>query len=68
MTTKTAAKWEQAKEQLARDGWQVSCSRVYLAEARRAGYVEQATGETEEEAFARLCRMKMLRDSVEGCR
>lgn len=66
MTTKAVAKQEQMKERLVGEGWQVSCSRVYLAEAQRAGHVEQATGDTEEEAFARLCRMKMLRDSVEG--
>jgi len=66
MTTKAAAKWELVKERLEQEGWQVSCSRVYLAEARRAGHIEQATGETQEEAFAQLCQMT-LQDSCDGC-
>ncbi len=66
MTTKAAAKWELVKERLEREGWQVKCSRVYLAEARRGGHIEQATGETQDEAFGQLCQMT-LQDSVEGC-
>lgn len=66
MTTKTAAKWELVKERLIQEGWKVSCSRVFLAEARRAGHIEQATGESEDEAFAQLCQMT-LQDSVDGC-
>jgi hypothetical protein len=66
MTTKTAAKWEMVRERLIQEGWQVSCSRVFLAEARRAGHIEQATGETEDEAFAQLCQMT-LQDTVDGC-
>jgi hypothetical protein len=66
MTTKTAAKWELVQERLIREGWKVSCSRVYLAEARREGHIEQATGATEDEAFAQLCQMT-LQDSCEGC-
>lgn len=66
MTTKTAAKAELVKERLIQEGWKVSCSRVYLAEARREGHIEQATGETEDEAFAQLCQMT-LQDSVDGC-
>ena len=66
MTTKTAAKWELVKERLEKEGWQVKCTRVYLAEARREGHIEQATGETQDEAFAQLCQMT-LQDSCDGC-
>jgi hypothetical protein len=66
MTTRTAAKWEQVRDRLEKDGWQVKCTRVYLAEARREGHIEQATGDTQEEAFAQLCQMT-LQDSVDGC-
>ncbi len=66
MTTQAAAKWEQVRERLEKEGWQVKCSRVYLAEARREGHIEQATGDTQEEAFAQLCQMT-LQDSVDGC-
>jgi hypothetical protein len=66
MTTKAATKWEQVRDRLEEEGWQVKCTRVYLAEARRAGHIEQATGETEDEAFAQLCQMT-LQDTVDGC-
>jgi len=66
MTTKAAAKWEVVKERLEKEGWQVKCARVYLAEARREGHIEQATGETQDEAFAQLCQMT-LQDSCDGC-
>jgi hypothetical protein len=66
MTTKAAAKWERVAERLEAEGWAVSCEKVYLAEARREGHIEQATGETKDEAFGRLCQMT-LQDSVEGC-
>ncbi len=66
MTTKAAAKWELVKERLEREGWKVTCSRVYLAEARKEGHIEQATGETRDEAFGQLCQMT-LQDSVDGC-
>jgi hypothetical protein len=66
MTTKAATKWEQVRDRLEDEGWQVKCTRVYLAEARRAGHIEQATGETEDEAFAQLCQMT-LQDTVDGC-
>ena len=66
METKAAAKWEQVRDRLEQEGWQVKCTRVYLAEARRAGHIEQATGATEDEAFGQLCQMT-LQDSVDGC-
>ena len=44
----------------------MKCTRVYLAEARREGHIEQATGETEDEAFGQLCQMT-LQDTVDGC-
>jgi hypothetical protein len=66
MTTKQAAKWEQVRDRLEQEGWEVKCTRVYLAEARRAGHIEQATGETQDEAFGQLCQMT-LQDSVDGC-
>ena len=66
MTTKAAAKWEQVRDRLEQEGWQVKCTRVYLAEARRAGHIEQATGDTQDEAFDQLCQMT-LQDSVDGC-
>ena len=37
MTTKQAAKWELVRDRLEQEGWEVKCTRVYLAEARRAG-------------------------------
>ena len=45
---------------------EVKCTRVYLAEARRAGHIEQATGATRDDAFGQLCQMT-LQDSVDGC-
>jgi len=66
MTTKAASKWEQVRDRLEQEGWEVKCTRVYLAEARREGHIEQATGDTQEEAFAQLCQMT-LQDSVDGC-
>jgi hypothetical protein len=66
MTTKQAAKWERVSERLVEEGWAVSCEKVWLAEARREGHIEQATGATRDEAFGRLCQMT-LQDSVDGC-
>jgi len=66
MTTKQAAKWEQVAERLEEEGWVVSCEKVWLAEARRHGTIEQATGKTRDEAFAQLCQMT-LQDTVDGC-
>ena len=66
MTTKQAAKWEMVKERLESEGWEVTCTRVFLAEARRRGHIEQATGDTRDEAFGQLCQMT-LQDSVDGC-
>ena len=66
MTTKQAAKWEQVAERLEEEGWAVSCEKVWLAEARRQGNIEQATGKTRDEAFAQLCQMT-LQDTVDGC-
>jgi len=66
MTTKQAAKWELVKDRLEGEGWVVTCEKVWLAEARREGHIEQATGATRDEAFGRLCQMT-LQDSVEGC-
>jgi hypothetical protein len=39
---------------------------VWLAEARRKGTIEQATGKTRDEAFAQLCQLT-LQDTVDGC-
>ncbi len=66
MTTKQAAKWERVKERLEDEGWTVSCTKVWLAEARRGGHIEQATGATRDEAFHQLCQMT-LQDTVNGC-
>lgn len=66
MTTKQAAKWERVAERLEEEGWVVSCEKVWLAEARKEGHIEQATGTTRDEAFGRLCQMT-LQDTVDGC-
>ena len=67
MTTKQAtSKWELVKSRLEDEGWVVSCEKVWLAEARRAGRIEQATGDSRDEAFSQLCQMT-LQDSVDGC-
>ena len=66
MTTKTTAKWEQVAERLEADGWAVTVEKVWLAEARKEGHLEQATGRTRDEAFGQLCQMT-LQDSVDGC-
>jgi hypothetical protein len=66
VTTKQAAKWEQVAERLEEEGWAVRCDKVWLAEARKEGHIEQATGKTRDEAFAQLCQMT-LQDTVSGC-
>ena len=66
MTTKQAAKWEMVFERLEEEGWVVSCEKVWLAEARKEGHIEQATGKTRDEAFQQLCQMT-LQDTVNGC-
>jgi len=66
MTTKQAAQWEQIVERLEDDGWEVKVEKVWLAEARKEGHIEQATGKTRDEAFAQLCQMT-LQDSCNGC-
>ena len=66
MTTKQAAAWEQVAERLEDDGWEVKVEKVWLAEARKEGHIEQATGRTRDEAFQQLCQMT-LQDSCNGC-
>jgi len=66
MTTKAAAKWEQVAERLEEDGWTVKVGKVWLAEARKEGHIEQATGATRDEAFAQLCQLT-LQDECNGC-
>ncbi len=66
MTTKQASKWELVAERLEEEGWAVSCEKVWMAEARKEGHIEQATGKTRDEAFQQLCQMT-LQDSVNGC-
>jgi len=66
MTTKQAAQWEQIAERLEDDGWEVKVEKVWLAEARKEGHIEQATGKTRDEAFTQLCQMT-LQDSCNGC-
>ncbi len=66
MTTKQASKWELVSERLEDEGWVVSCEKVWMAEARKEGHIEQATGRTRDEAFAQLCQMT-LQDTVNGC-
>ncbi len=66
MTTKQAAKWEQVAERLEAEGWEVKVAKVWLAEARKEGHIEQATGATRDEAFHQLCQMT-LQDTVNGC-
>ena len=66
MTTKQAVQWEQIAERLEEDGWEVKVEKVWLAEARKEGNIEQATGKTRDEAFAQLCQMT-LQDSCNGC-
>jgi hypothetical protein len=66
MTTKQAAKWEQVAERLEEEGWEVKAEKVWLAEARKEGHIEQATGKTRDEAFAQLCQMT-LQDTANGC-
>ncbi len=66
MTTKTTAQWEQVAERLETDGWTVTVEKVWLAEARKEGHIEQATGRTRDEAFGQLCQMT-LQDSIDGC-
>ena len=66
MTTKQTAKWEQVAERLEEEGWAVKVEKVWLAEARKGGHIEQATGTTRDEAFAQLCQLTLL-DSCDGC-
>ncbi len=66
MATKQAAKWEQIAERLEQEGWEVKVEKVYLAEARKQGHIEQATGKTRDEAFSQLCQ-ETLQDSCDGC-
>ncbi len=66
MTTKTTAKWEQVAERLEEEGWVVKAEKVWLAEARKEGHIERATGKTKDEAFHELCQLT-LQDTVGGC-
>ena len=67
MTTKTmVARWERVAQQLEREGWEVRCTRVWRAQARREGHVEQAIGKNRDAVFAELCQLTLL-DSVDGC-
>ena len=65
-TRQAPATWEQVARRLEHEGWNVRCTRVWLAEARREGHIEQATGTSRDAAFAELCQLTLL-DTVDGC-
>jgi hypothetical protein len=64
--TKEAAAWELTAERLRREGWEVRCRRVWLAEARRGTHLEQGIGSGRDEAMAEVVTQTLL-DRDEGC-
>lgn len=50
---------------LMKDGWTVNWDLTWIAQARRDGAVEEATGETKDQVLERLARLVRLHE-VEG--
>jgi hypothetical protein len=61
-----SSEWDRTLRELETDGWSVGWKLTWIAEAKRGGDFEQASGKTLDEVFSRLQQLTRL-DMVAGC-
>ncbi len=61
-----SCEWERMLNDLKRDGWKVDWKLTWIAEAKRGGDFEQASGQKLDEVFSQLEQLTRL-DTVAGC-